>query len=214
MKKLLLSMRVTEEASYKETRNSIAYEYIEFFEKLGYLVILVPNNSSLIKRYFNDKIDLVVFSGGNNVDPIQYSGDTNLDDVYTERDKIEQEMFSIAYKQCIKILAICRGFHAVNVFLGGTISQNIKGHVNKPHKIISNQTYLHNQITNSFHNQGIKDNDLYNTNEVIPIAKSEDGFIEAAINQKKNILGIQWHPERQNELFDMELIQNFINGNL
>ena len=52
-----------------------------------------------------------------------------------------------------KILAICRGFHAVNVFLGGTISQNIKGHVNKPHKIISNQTYLHNQITNSFHNQ-------------------------------------------------------------
>ena len=57
-------------------------------------------------------------------------------------------------------------------------------------------------------------NELYNTNEVIPIAISEDGFIEAAINQKKNILGIQWHPERQNELFDMELIQNFINGNL
>ena len=103
-------MRVTEEASYKETRNSIAYEYIEFFEKLGYLVILVPNNSSLIKRYFNDKIDLVVFSGGNNVDPIQYSGDTNLDDVYTERDKIEQEMFSIAYKQCIRFWLFVEDF--------------------------------------------------------------------------------------------------------
>ena len=111
-------MRVTEAASYKETRNSIAYEYIEFFEKLGYLVILVPNNSNLIKRYFEDKIDLVVFSGGNNVDPSLYSGSANLDDVYTERDNIEKEMFSIANKQCIKILAICRGFHAVNVFMG------------------------------------------------------------------------------------------------
>ena len=55
---------------------------------------------------------------------------------------------------------------------------------------------------------------MYNTNEVIPIAISEDGFIEAAINQKKNILGIQWHPERQNKIFDMELIKNFINGHL
>ena len=207
-------MRVTETASYDETRSSIAYEYIEFFEKLGYLVILVPNNSNLVEKYFDDKIDLVVFSGGNNVDPNLYYGNTNLDEVYTERDRIEKKMFSIANMQNIKILAICRGFHAINVFLGGTISHSVKGHVNKRHKLISNQRYLHNQITNSFHNQGIMDHDLYNHNEVITLATSEDGLIEAATNQKKNILGIQWHPERQNEVFDLELIQNFINGHL
>ena len=69
-------------------------------------------------------------------------------------------------------------------------------------------------MTNSFHNQGINNNDLYNYNEVIPLATSEDGLIEAATNKEKNILGIQWHPERQNKIFDMELIKNFINGHL
>ena len=214
MKKLLLSMRVTEADSYNEFRSSIAYEYIEFFEKLGFLVILVPNNSNLVEKYFDNEIDLVVFSGGNNVDPSLYCGNKNLDEVYIERDEIEKKMFNIANKQNIKILAICRGFHAINVFLGGSISHSVRGHVNKHHKLISKQKYLHNQITNSFHSQGIKDSDLHKHNGLVTLAKSEDGLIEAAINQEKNILGIQWHPERQNELFDLELIQNFINGRL
>ena len=79
-------MRVTEADSYDEFRSSIAYEYIEFFEKLGYLVILLPNNSKMIEKYFDDKIELVVFSGGNNVDPSLYNGDKDLSDVYPERD--------------------------------------------------------------------------------------------------------------------------------
>ena len=98
--------------------------------------------------------------------------------------------------------------------MGGSISHSVRGHVNKRHKLISKQKYLHNQITNSFHSQGIKDFDLHNHNGLITLAKSEDGLIEAAINLEKNILGIQWHPERQNELFDLELIQNFVNGRL
>ena len=75
-------MRVTEADSYTEYRNSIAYEYIEFLESLGFLVVLVPNNSNAIEQYFYEEIDLVVFSGGNNVDPSLYNGNTNLDDVY------------------------------------------------------------------------------------------------------------------------------------
>ena len=207
-------MRVTEAHSYNEFRNSIAYEYIEFFEKLGYLVILVPNNSKAIRNYFDDIIDLVVFSGGNNVDPSLYQGDENLSDVYPERDATENEMFNIALKKNIKILAICRGFHAINVFLGGAITHNIKGHVHKCHKLLSNLSYLHNQKTNSFHNQGIAMSDLYSQKKLILLATSEDGFVEAATNEDRTILGIQWHPERQRKAFDTGLIQNFINGDL
>lgn len=214
MKKILLSMRVTEADSYDEFRNSIAYEYIEFFEKLGFLVILVPNNSKVIEKYFDDKIELVVFSGGNNVDPSLYDGDKNLSDVFSERDATEKEIFNIALKKNIKLLGICRGFHAVNVFLGGAVTHSIKNHVNKNHKLLSNQDYLNNQETNSFHNQGITMSDLCNQEKLIVLAMSEDGFVEAAINEDRTILGIQWHPERQIKAFDTQLIQSFIKGDL
>jgi len=214
VRKILLSMSVTEADSYNEFRNSIAYEYIEFFEKLGYLVILVPNNSNAIEKYFDDKIDLVVFSGGNNVDPSLYQGDENLSDVYPERDASEKKMFNIALKKNIKILAICRGFHAINVFLGGAVTHNIKEHVNKFHTLLSDPSYLHNQETNSFHNQGIAISNLYSKDKLILLAMSEDGFVEAATNKDRTILGIQWHPERQRKAFDTLLIQNFIKGDL
>ncbi|MDA7591855.1 gamma-glutamyl-gamma-aminobutyrate hydrolase family protein [Pseudomonadales bacterium] len=214
MRKILLSMRVTESDSYSEFRNSIAYEYIEFFEKLNFLVILVPNNSTAIDKYFDDKIELVVLSGGNNVDPSLYQGDETLTDVYPERDGTEKEMFNTALKKNIKILAICRGFHAINVFLGGSISHNIKDHVNRFHKLLSNRSYLHNQETNSFHNQGIAMSDLFIQDKGVLLATTEDGFVEAATNTDRSILGIQWHPERQRKAFDIELIQNFLKGSL
>ena len=65
-------MRVTEANNYVEYRNSIAYEYISFFEDLGYLIILIPNNSVYIEKYFDNNIELVVLSGGNNVNPVIY----------------------------------------------------------------------------------------------------------------------------------------------
>ncbi len=214
MRKVLLSMRVTEADSYTEYRNSIAYEYIEFLEGLGFLVVLVPNNSNVIEQYFDEEVDLVVFSGGNNVDPSLYNGKKNLDDVYPERDKTEKKLFDIAIQQGVKVLGICRGFHAINVFLGGSVSHKVKRHVNQDHKLISNQADLNNQITNSFHNQAITEYDLVGWGKVELLATSEDGLIEAVINDERTFLGIQWHPERQQQEFDRKLIQNFIKGEL
>ena len=45
-----MSMRVAEASNYNEKRNSIAFDYIEYFEKLGYLVQLIPNNSKNINK--------------------------------------------------------------------------------------------------------------------------------------------------------------------
>jgi gamma-glutamyl-gamma-aminobutyrate hydrolase PuuD len=212
VRKVLLSMRVTETESYIEFRNSIAYEYIELLESFGFLVVLVPNNSNVIEQYFDEEVDLVVLSGGNNVDPSLYNGNTNLGDVYPERDKTEKKLFDIAIQQGIKVLGICRGFHAINVFLGGSVSHKVKGHVNQDHKLISNRADLNNQITNSFHNQAITEYDLVGWGKVSLLATSEDGLIEAVINEERTFLGIQWHPERRYQEFDRKLIKNFIKG--
>jgi putative glutamine amidotransferase len=119
MKTALLSMRITEAESYTERRNSIAYEYVDLLERLNFLVVLVPMNSKNIDIYFKlNKIDLVVLSGGNNVDPKLYDSPETLSDVYPERDKVEAELIDIAIDNKIKVLGICRGFHFINIFFG------------------------------------------------------------------------------------------------
>ena len=150
MKKALLSMRVTEAHLYTEYRNSISYEYIEFLESLEYLVVLVPNNSCIVEHYFDEEIELVVLSGGNNVDPGLYNGIPELGDVYKERDNTERRIFDIAVHKGIKVLGICRGFNAINVFLGGSVSHGIKGHVNQEHILISDRDDLNNKKLTHF----------------------------------------------------------------
>ena len=43
----------------------------------------------------------------------------------------------------------------------------------------------------SFHHQALKDI----SPELIPVAYSSDGIVEAAVGKNFNFLGVQWHPE-------------------
>ncbi|MGL1890184.1 MAG: gamma-glutamyl-gamma-aminobutyrate hydrolase family protein [Spirochaetaceae bacterium] len=209
MKKLLISTKVVENPNYIEVSNIIAYEYIEFFEKLGYMVILIPNNSANVLDYFKIQgIEGVVLIGGNNVDPSLYKSTDKLSDVYPERDKTEELLLREANRLNIPLLGICRGFHFINVSFGGTITHGIKDHVRKPHKLISEHKVLSDVVTNTFHNQGLKLDDI--SKELNVIATTSDGFVEAFIHKTLPVLGVQWHPERQNESFDNILIKNFL----
>ena len=205
-------MRVTEATNYKEERNSIAFEYIEYFEKLGFLVQLIPNNTKNIKKYFDKNTYAVVLTGGNNVNPKLYKSDENLSDVYNQRDDIEKALVEVSLKKDISILGICRGFHFLNVYFGGKLTHNIKNHVNKTHTLYSENTILNNKSTNSYHNQGITQDGLAKGLEVL--AKTEDGFIEAFKHKKNKVFAIQWHPERQDKKFDKKLINKFLKGTL
>ena len=207
-KTLLMSMRATEASNYKETRNSIAYEYIEFFEKLGYLIITIPNNTKYVKKYFDLKVDLLVLSGGNNINPNLYKNNSALDGVYNERDNMEKNLISLAIDNEIPVLGICRGFHILNIYFKGKLSHNIKNHVNKNHILKSNSDILNDKEANSFHNQAIYVDDL--SKELELLATTEDSIVEACINYEKKILGLQWHPERQDKKYDLELINKFL----
>lgn len=206
-----MSMRVTSAENYIEKRNSIAYDYIDFFETMGFHIILIPNNTTHIKEYFKDDINLVVLSGGNNVNPKLYQLESSLDDVFSERDEMESNLLKLAIKNNIPVFGICRGFQFLNVYFGGKISHDVSGHVNKEHILKSRLTALNNQITNSFHKQGITVNDL--SEELQSIAKNGN-YVEAFKHSTLKILGVQWHPERQIKIFDQELIKNFLKGKI
>ena len=91
MKKLALSMRVTEASNYFEMRNSLAFNYVEFFEKLGFIIIPIPNNSKHVTEYIEEfNVDGIVLTGGNNVNPLLYNGKDELESVYEQRDDTER----------------------------------------------------------------------------------------------------------------------------
>jgi putative glutamine amidotransferase len=203
-------MRVTESESYHEVRNSIAFEYVNFFESLGYLVILIPNNSSNIDKYVDKDVIMIVLSGGNNVSPILYNSNERLLDVYNERDACEQKLTEISIQKNIKLLGICRGFQFLNVYFGGCLVHNIHNHIGQNHSLISSLPYLNEQTSNSYHSQGISTSCL--SENLTILAKSGDGYIEAFKHKSMSILGVQWHPERQKKSYDLELIKKFIKG--
>ena len=210
MRKLALSMRITEASNYFEMRNSLAFEYIEFFEKLGFLVIPIPNNSKNTENYLEElNVNGIVLTGGNNVNPSLYKGIEELESVYLQRDELEGKLVDLAIQKNIPLLGICRGFHYINVHFGGSISHNVKNHVKQDHVLISDNELLNNKPTNSFHNQAILVNNLSADFKVIATAK--DNVIEAIYHKEHKILGIQWHPERQKIEQDKKLILDLFN---
>ena len=100
-----------------------------------------------------------------------------------------------------------------NVLLGGTLYQDIQvqrgasdiEHSQKPpysqpiHDVYIERNNLLHEIlqtdslkVNSYHHQAIKDL----SSQLVPVAKAEDGLIEAVVmSDKKFTLAVQWHPE-------------------
>lgn len=146
-------------------------------------LIITGSTTDIHPKYYNEA-------------PIE-AGNYDMDEF--ELDKKAIETFSKAQKP---ILGICAGMQSINVYFGGSLHQHIHNHelAGKLHTIhIEEGSFLYeiykkHADVNSFHHQSIK--------KVAPefnvSAKAEDGTIEAI--EKGNIIGIQWHPEKVNDL--------------
>lgn len=177
-----------------------------------------------------DIIDGIVFSGGTDIAP-EYYGETNTGKslgINEFLDKCEALAIKLSIEADIPVLGICRGMQALNVFCGGSLIQDIPSerglsvvhNLPKPeiafHKLsvekashLSDAMGFGNHIINSYHHQAVK--------TVAPdfsaCACAEDGIIEAICHKnKKFILGVQWHPERDHETAtdNKKIIDHFI----
>ena len=201
-----VSTRVTEAQNYLEKRNSISFDFISYLENLGMIPLMIPNNLKDLNKYLSFfKIKGIILTGGNNVDPKKYKSLSHLSDVYAERDETEKLLFNYAIDQKLPILGICRGFYFINIELGGSLTHSVNGHVNVNHILISKNSYYNKKEVNSFHNQAIKYNQL--SDKLNCVAKTIDGLVEAYENKTNKILGFQWHPERDYNEFDSDLIK-------
>lgn len=171
-------------------------------ESLHQKIDIIKDNSE-IKLY-----DLIIFSGGEDVDPIIY-GEQNMycSTTNRNRDKTEINIFnyinnSAALSKRMKLLGICRGHQLINVLKGGSLIQDIyfcegiSHHGNHP--VTLNKTTEFSSIfksVNSLHHQAIirPGSGLVATSYYQKGNKSGAPIIESCENN--NVLTVQYHPE-------------------
>ena len=169
MKKIIITTRVVHDKKYAVDKDYLDKDYLNYFEKLGYLVFLMPNFNNLrgVDKFIDTiKPDAIILSGGNNITPKLYGRkNISLPDTSAIRDANEMRLLEIAEAKYLKVLGICRGMQMLNVYFGGKIinlnerlPSNI-GHVKTAHKIVIKRTDKIigfkkgvEKIVNSFHN--------------------------------------------------------------
>ena len=173
---------------YKGYIDFLDHYWIDYFGKKKSDYNLIPNNTYLSEKILK-KINLLILTGGNDII-------SNKKESLT-RNKIEKNLIKKAIKKKIPILGICRGAQLLNISFGGKIKK-VRNQMRTRHNIyITKNDIIKKKIlnVNSFHNFGIKKNNL--SKKFVKIAFDKEKNIEMFISKKHKIIGVMWHPERE-----------------
>lgn len=155
-----------------------------------------------------DSFDALILSGGFDVPPSRYGQEPHRSNKYDDplRDESDERLMRAFIGAGKRVMGICRGCQAINVWLGGTLHQHLPdafdpvlwhaANILGRHDIIVAEGSVLASIlgagsarVNSSHHQAID-----KPGKGLKIcASSSDGVTEAA--EGENILLIQWHPE-------------------
>jgi putative glutamine amidotransferase len=176
--------------------------YVKPLTERGMNTMMLTLDNPSPEEMFN-LCDAFVVTGGVDLDPMTYKDvNTGLSkDIHPSLDLLDSLVIKYAKTTKKPLLGVCRGLQSVNVFLGGTLYQDLAQlglkHSNIPgnHKIntVENDVLkFESEIAvNSYHHQGIKK--LATGLKVI--GKQTDGIIEAVVHESLPIIAVQWHPE-------------------
>lgn len=209
-KKIGITQKIFNHPDYEETMNCLDINWTKFLISLNILPVPLPilptkNTINLFKEL---NLNGLILSGGNTLEKYKnYESQESFSTV--ERDEFEMSLLNIAVNFNIPVLGICRGLQIINDYFGGKLIKT-KGHSNTRHPIYcdpNQKTYSFPDEVNSYHNFGIGKKCL--GKNLLGLAYDNLGNIEAAVHVEHDILGIMWHPERdeENHINDINLIK-------
>jgi putative glutamine amidotransferase len=167
-------------------------------------------------------LDGLMLTGGGDVAPAKYGEPPHptIEEAEPGRDEFELGLVSLARKQGLPILAICRGAQVLNVAYGGTLVQDIPSQVPgalshklevPPHQAfeLAHEIWLDKDtVLSKLMRERLSDTDACEVNSrhhqavrrlgagLIVSATAPDGVIEAIEDPAAGFcLGVQWHPE-------------------
>jgi putative glutamine amidotransferase len=191
---------------------TLGAEYADAVRAAGGIPLLVPALTADEVSDVLDRVDAVLLSGGQDL-----GLETEAD---AERDATEFAILAGARERGLPVFGICRGLQAINVFLGGTLVDDVPATSAHPllgadadqaasrHTITASADWVAESlpeggIVNSIHHQAI--------DELAPgleaVAWAEDRTIEAVqafestegtggTNDRWFVHAVQWHPEK------------------
>ena len=204
---------------YKEMDRSIlGKSYTDIVQKAGGLPVLIPPviEADDLKMLLQ-RLDGIVLTGGDDLHPAHYGEDADPltpKPGHPRRSEHDKRIFEYVWDNKVPTLAICLGLQEVNVFLGGSLYQDIPTQLEKPlvHKIgdwfearhqvdleadsmISTIIGLDQVETNSAHHQSVKQV----ADGLRVTGRSKDGVIEGLepIDPSIPLVAVQWHPESE-----------------
>lgn len=209
MKKVGLTQRVELEPRFGERRDCLDQRWFGLFQRLGWLPVPLPNLPPEQAADFLTSVGVqgLVLTGGNSLAHLEPGAGCA-----PERDAWEAALLDWASSEGVACLGVCRGLQMINHYFGGTTVRG-EGHVAKRHLIsptIAGERWLAERMVNSYHDWLVEPSQLADSLDVIALA--QDGTVEAAIHRTLPILGVMWHPEREDpfQAEDVEMLRNFV----
>ena len=202
-KRLGLSMRVVKAQGYNEQRDAISHDWFDLLQSWECTPILIPNKVINLESYLSNlSLDGIILTGGNNLSP-QYAGhpEWSMSDTALLRDGVEYQLLDYAAEGNIPVFGVCRGLQVINTYFGGALTlANPEIHVAKTHSVQFQGTLWEKVLgkkatVNSYHNYGISRESL--AKKIYSFAFDKNGLIEAAVHRSLPIMGVMWHPERE-----------------
>ncbi|WP_044642422.1 gamma-glutamyl-gamma-aminobutyrate hydrolase family protein [Risungbinella massiliensis] len=220
-------------AHYADHQLQLNRDYHDAVVKSGGTPIILPLLTDSVRLgSLADQLDGLILTGGFDINPLYFGEEpaAKLGDVSPERDSFELAFLNEFYPTGKPILAICRGLQVLNVFLGGTLYQDLPNQypdsiqhsqkaprhhcahsvLLKPNSILAKSFQQEKIFVNTYHHQSIKKI----ASSLEQIGNATDGVIEAveSSDKKRYLVGVQWHPEGMFDTDDnsRKLFQQFI----
>ena len=160
----------------------------------------------------------LLLCGGYDIEPSRYGAERApaTGETDPQRDEMELAVLRDALDRNVPVLGICRGMQIINVAFGGTLLQDIPGHIERGG---DNDGSLRHEVyvapgsklgaiigagavyrTNSLHHQGLKE--AQRAQGLMASAfHPQDGIVEAVESPAHPwLMGVQCHPEREDEV--------------
>jgi len=178
--------------------------YIDAVRDAGGLPLLLPPNGRAGEiDEFLDRVDGLLFSGGDDYAPRRY-GATRIHPevklVHPRRERFDIALARRAIRRGLPILGICGGAQLLAIAAGGTLRQHLAHHPPRGAKhaieiepaarlaAIAGRTRAQ---VNTFHHQAIR----RAGDGLAIVARAGDGVVEAIEANEGFRIGVQWHPE-------------------
>ena len=194
--------KVTVNAKPKKVKIAIAKDttgntgsVVAMLNRCGNVSYKIVGSSCNVNDY-----DGLILPGGVDISPSLYGQKNKASkNVNKSLDKLQYKLLDKFVKAGKPVLGLCRGMQLINVYFGGTLKQDVKGHRGVTHTTtVASGSWIYgiykkkSMNVNSWHHQAVQQ---LGKNLIVTQRAKKGNVVEALEHKTLPVYGVQYHPE-------------------